>query len=317
MKAIAEQIPGRGESSMKSILSTVYSKFIFIICFVVFLSACSFKSFYNNLDYLIPSYIEGLVSLDDMLEERVEQRTQLLINWHRNTQLTQYADLLRSFQQSFGPKLTEERVSQHITAMESLWPPLGEKLNQEMAVLLPLLNDDQLDELFDSLNEKNEDFYDEYVDLDKAELYEVYNDRLFENYENWLGDLTEQQETDIEKTSHMFHSSAHLRLKLRKNWQRNIREILVSDDAAESESVQGKSENDKSVNSKSERLRVFFKKFNTERVAALADTGNANKRLITSLTVKLVHAATADQKAYFMNKTDDYIRIFTELAENR
>ena len=314
MKAIAEQIPEQipeqasrkisssRASSMKTILKAAYSKIVFIILFVVFIGACSFKTYYNNLDYLIPSYIEDMVSLDDMLEERVTQRAQVLINWHRNTQLMQYADLLRSFQQSFGPHLTEERVYEHLTAMESLWTPLGEKLNEEMASLMPLLNDDQIEELFDSIDEKNEDFYDEYINLDKDERKKAYSERLFENYENWLGNLTEQQETDIEKTVHLFRSSAHLRLEQRKKWQRNIRDILYSDDA---------------VASKTERLRVFFKKFNTVRVAALADTDNTNKRVLASLTTKLVHAATVDQREHFMNKTDEYIRIFTELAENR
>jgi hypothetical protein len=49
----------------------------------------------------------------------------------------------------------------------------------------------------------------------------------------------------------------------------------------------------------------------------LAEADKANKQVIARLTVKLVHAATADQKGHFMNKTDDYIRIFIELAENR
>ncbi len=302
MKSKAEQISSYRGSSIYSILSMCYSKFIFIIPFVLIISACSFKSVYNNLDYLIPSYVEGMVSLDDMLEEQVEQRTQVLINWHRNTQLKQYAKLLQSYQQDFGPQLSEERVSQHMAAMESLWQPLGEKLNEEMAVLLPLLNDNQLEELFENIDDKNEDFYDEYVDLDETELIENYTDRLLENYENWLGDLTEQQEADIGKAAYRFHTSAHLRLEQRKKWQRNIREILYTDDATEK---------------KSERLRIFFKAFNAERMDVLSAADAANKQVITSLTVKLVHAATTDQKEYFMNKTGDYIRIFIELAENR
>ncbi len=196
MKAIAEQTTIHHGLPVASILSRLNSRFIFIIAFFAIISACSLKSVYNNLDYLIPSYVEGMVSLDDMLEEHVEQRTQVLINWHRNTQLKQYAELLRSYQQDFGPQLTEERVSRHMSSMEALWQPLGEKLNEEMAVLLPLLNDEQLEELFASIDEKNEEFYDEYVDLDEAELIEEYTEQLLDNYQSWLGDLTAQQEAD-------------------------------------------------------------------------------------------------------------------------
>lgn len=277
-------------------------KYLFVIVFITIVSACSFKSIYNRLDYLIPSYVEGMVSLDDMLEEEVEQRTRVLINWHRNTQLKQYAELLREFQFDFGLHLTEERVLQHMSEMESLWLPLGEKLNEEMAELLPLLNDGQLDELFESIDDKNEEFYDDYVDLDVEERIEEYTESLRDNYQNWLGDLTEQQEQYLEKAAYKFHSSAALRLQQRKVWQHSIGEILESSDDPEI---------------KSERLRTFFRKFNDERNASLAAADEANKQVITWLTVKLVHASNAEQKEYFINKTDDYIRIFTELAENR
>ena len=46
---------------------------VLIISFILLVSACSLKTIYNRLDYLIPSYVEGMVSLDDVLEEKVEQ----------------------------------------------------------------------------------------------------------------------------------------------------------------------------------------------------------------------------------------------------
>ncbi len=275
--------------------------FLFVIVFITMVSACSFKSIYNRLDYLIPSYVEGMVSLDDMLEEEVEQRTRVLINWHRNTQLKQYAELLREFQLDFGLHLSEERVLQHMSDMKSLWLPLREKLNEEMAELLPLLNDEQLDELFESIDDENEEFYDDYVDLDAEQRIEQYTERLRDNYENWLGDLTQQQEQYLEKAAYKFYSSAALRLQQRKVWQHSIREILESSDDPEI---------------KSERLTTFFRKFNDEPNLALAAADEANKQVIAWLTVRLVHASNAEQKEYFINKTDDYIRIFTELADN-
>ena len=283
---------------LKNNLSVLFISLLLISLLI----ACSIKTIYNRLDYLIPSYVEGMVSLDEMLAEKVEQRTQLLINWHRNTQLKQYADLLHAYQQDFGPQLSEERVLQHMSAMKSLWLPLQTKLNEEMTALLPLLNDEQLEELFDSIDENNEDFYDEYIDLDKDERNEQYTERLRENYENWLGDLTEQQEQTVVKAAYKFHNSAATRLQHRKYWQSAIREILdSSDDSA----------------TRAERLHLFFERFNAEPNVALAAADEANKQVVAWLTVKLVHAANADQEEYFLSKTDDYIRIFNELAQNR
>lgn len=283
-------------------LITSQTKIIFIVLLILAVAACSIKTLYNRLDYLIPSYVEGMVSLDDVLEEKVEQRTQTLINWHRNTQLIQYADLLRTFQHDLDSPLTEEQVIQRISAMESLWYPLSQKVNEEMATLLPLLNAEQREELFASIEEKNEDFYDEYVDLDNEERIEQYTESMLDNYESWFGEFNERQQHDVEQAAYQLHSSASLRLQQRKVWQQSIREMLESADHTEK---------------KTERLRTFFENFNIDDDAELASANAANVQLFAKLTVQIVNRLTPDQKEYFTDKTNDYIRIFTELAENR
>ena len=273
-----------------------------IISFILLVSACSFKTFYNRLDYLIPSYVEGMVSLDDVLEEKVEQRADVLVSWHRNTQLTQYADLLRTFQQDMESPLDVQRVMQHMATIQELWRALEVKINEEMAELLPLLNGEQREELFESIDDKNEDFYDEYVDLDDDDRIEQYIETTIESYENWFGSLTAEQEQAIEKAATGLGSSAALRLAQRRLWQRNIQDILDSYDTEEV---------------RTERLQQFFDRFNINGQPQLKAVSEANKKVLARLTVEIINQATADQKTFFKNKTDEYIQIFTELAENR
>ena len=275
---------------------------LLIISFILLLSACSFKTFYNRLDYLIPSYVEGLVSLDDVLEETVEQRADVLVSWHRNTQLAQYADLLRTFQQDMESPLDVQRVLQHMASIQKLWRALEVKINEEMAALLPLLNREQREELFESIENKNEDFYDEYVDLDDDDRIKQTIETTNESYENWLGSLTEEQQRAIEKAATGLTSSAALRLDQRRLWQRNIQVIVNSDDTEEI---------------KSKRLQQFFERFNINDQPQLKSVSEANKKVLAWLTVEIINQATADQKTFFKNKTDEYIQIFTELAENR
>ena len=75
-----------------------FTRTIVILTLLTAVAACSFKTVYNRLDYLIPEYVEGMVTLDDVLEEKLEQRTLVLLEWHRNTQLKQYADWLSALQ---------------------------------------------------------------------------------------------------------------------------------------------------------------------------------------------------------------------------
>ena len=104
---------------------------------------------------MIPYYVEGMVSLDSMLEEKVEQRTLLLINWHRNTQLNQYADWLRLLQRDVNDQLTEEKIHKHIATLDRFWKSITQRVDNEMTLLLPLLNKAQRKELFSNIDEKN------------------------------------------------------------------------------------------------------------------------------------------------------------------
>jgi len=300
MNLIALQFKRLPVSILKG--SSSFMRVPFIITLVLLISACSLKTLYNRLDYMIPSYVEGMVTLDDVLEEKVEQRAGVLISWHRNTQLVKYADLLRTFQQDIESPLDKQRVLQHIATMQQLWDSLENEINEEMAELLPLLNAEQREELFESIEEKNEDFYDDYVDIDDDERIEQYTDTTLDNFENWLGYLTATQETAIEQAMPGLANSAALRLQQRRLWQGSIRQILDSTDS-------------KAI--KTERLRQFFDRFSMNNQPQLAAASDNNIKIFAQLTADIVNQATAEQKAFFINKTDEYIQIFTELSENR
>lgn len=277
-------------------------KIIVVLTLVAVIAACSFKTFYNNLDYLIPEYVEDRVTLDDVLEEKFKHRTQLLLDWHRSSQLEQYAVWMRSLQKVLGPQLTEEIVEQRIAEAEQFWQTLSEKLNREMADLLPLLNKQQQQELFANLKEDNEDFREQHVELEEDERQQQYFDDLYETYENWIGGLSEQQELLIKQAAMQLDSTMAQRLQRRLLWQKGIQEILQS-------------EASKKV--KSQRLAVFFAEFDDQESSELLEKSALNKSIIIQLTVQIAHKMNAEQTEFFLNKTSEYIRLFTELAENR
>ena len=226
----------------------------------------------------------------------------MLINWHRNTQLNQYADWLRALQRDANEQLTEEQMLLHISTLENFWQSLSLRVNEEMVILLPLLNAVQRQELFESIADKNEDFREDYVDVDNDERMKQYLDRMLDNYEKWLGDLTNEQELAVEVAGADMLSSADLRLQRRQQWQRSIQDILDSSDSAAQ---------------KAKSLREFFAGFDMRDNVEMRNIEKTNKHIIARLTVQIVHGMTEEQKAHFVSRTNDYIRMFTELAEGR
>ena len=275
---------------------------ILLILLAAGLVSCSVKTLYNKLDYLIPEYVSGMVTLDDVLETKVEQRSLALINWHRNTQLTAYADWLQTLQQQVGPNLTEQQVKLRIEDINRFYRAFIIQLNQEMSAILPLLNEQQQNEMFSHIAHKNKEFREQYVELDHEDRIEAYSDRLQESFESWLGDLTDQQDQFIEQAAQKMQTTAELRLWRRLQRQKGIREILTSQ---QSRPV------------KSQQLSQFLSGFvNIDNEATRAKS-EINNQIIARLSVNIAQGMTEQQKTHFVNKTDEYIRMLIELAENR
>lgn len=279
-----------------------FTKTIIILTLITAFAACSFKTVYNRLDYLIPEYIEGMVTLDDVLEEKLEQSTLVLLEWHRNTQLKQYADWLSALQRDMGAQLTEQQVEQRITEMDRFWRSLSAKVNDEMADLLPLLKKEQQDELFMNIEDSNDEFREEFVDLNEEQRIEDYVERISDTYQSWIGELTDEQQRNVEHAATELVSTAELRLQRRLQWQQGIREILAEEEAAQN---------------KTARLRQFLAGFEDIDDETMKEKSEINRGIIVRLTVQISHSMTEDQQAHFISKTNDYIRMLTELAENR
>jgi len=279
-----------------------FTRTIIILTLITAVAACTFKTVYNRLDYLIPEYIEGMVTLDDVLEEKLEQSTLVLLEWHRNTQLKQYADWLSALQRDMATQPTEQQVEQRITEMDLFWRSLSAKVNDEMADLLPLLNKEQQNELFMNIEDSNDEFREEYVDLTEEQRIEDYSERISDTYQGWIGELTDEQQRNVEQAATELVSTAELRLQRRLQWQRGIREILAEEETAQN---------------KTGRLRQFLSGFEDIDDETMKEKSAINRGVIVRLTVQISHSMTEEQQAHFISKTNDYIRMLTELAENR
>lgn len=263
------------------------------------LSSCSLKFFYNQLDALIPQYVEDLVSLDDALAEQLDQRTRVLLHWHRSTQLPEYAAWMQQAQRDVLAGPSAQQVLDHLTRLDGFWQSLSRAVNEQMAVLLPRLDTGQREQLFASLAEKNQEFREEHIDIGEQERIEQYTERLQDSFERWLDDLSEPQQRLIERTASQLVSTAELRLQRRQAWQQGIREIL------DSSSHEG---------DKSRRLLKFLQGFEQFDNAAMQQATDHNRRLLAQLTAQVATSMNVPQRTHFVDTSNDYIDIFRELA---
>ncbi|MDH5516813.1 MAG: DUF6279 family lipoprotein [Gammaproteobacteria bacterium] len=265
-------------------------------------SACSFKTVYNNVDYLAAAYIDDYVSLDTPLETELELRLSALHNWHRSTQLRQYTSWLQQLQTAIVKRAGEKEIAHLIEQFESLIDHSLIKLDDELASFLPQLNKLQQQELFAKLKESNDEFYDDYIAVSIQQRTDKYYQRLLDNYETWLDSLTEPQMLLLQEAAENIQSSAELRLLYRIRWQAGIKTILEQTSAPKTRKT---------------RLLKFFVAHKKQKQTEFKKAADHNTATITSTTVKIASSMSPEQLKYFNKTCKRTLRMLTELSESR
>ena len=273
-----------------------------MIAALCMLSACSVKTVYNNLDSLIIEYVDDMFTLDDPLESEVSERAAALIAWHREDQLDDYTQLLRELQQDFGPDVSVETLERRTDTLRSFWYALKHRLDEDMVVVLSQLDSEQRSELYASLEDRNRSYREDYVDIDEEERIESLEESVSDAFEDWLGDLTDEQQRLIQPAVNKMQSSASGRVRAREIWQREVSRILESPD---------------DITEKQQALRAYLTGFDSNDHEGVKGSFEINRTVIATLTRDIIVLADEEQREHFIEKTDEYIEIFEELRQDQ
>jgi DNA repair exonuclease SbcCD ATPase subunit len=175
-------------------------------------SACGVQFTYNRLDWVIPWYLDDYIELSDQQNTLFERRLASQLNWHRNTQLPEYSRQLRQLSVQVQDGLTLAELDDMSERFRAVWQTLVNQLTPDIAALLATASDDQIGELFDNIEKRNEKYRRKYVDLPEAELREKRAERVVENIERWLGQITPAQQKQVDAWSRRFEATADLTL---------------------------------------------------------------------------------------------------------
>jgi hypothetical protein len=266
---------------------------------LLLLAACSIKTLYNHLDYFIADYVSDMVTLDDVLEARVDTHSQTLLDWHRHTQLLAYADWFKQLQADVDQSLNRTQMRAHLDQLETFWNIVIDKAFDDAAELMPLLNSAQQRELFENISLKNAAFYRDYVAIDANTRREQFMERMQDALEPWIDDLTSTQQALVASTAGKLKPLAADRFKERQRWERGLVRI-----------IQRKADHEH----KTAMLRAYFKQFANNKVTRADSIKNFNIQLLADFLVQLFATLDLKQKDYLRSKLAEYEKIFRELA---
>jgi hypothetical protein len=159
------------------------------------LSACSARVFfYNRLDFLIPWYIEGYVSLDRGQEDRLEALLDPVLAWHRREELPRYAALVDEARRLTAADAALPDVTRLVADFEAAWYRLRDEALEALIGLARTLSEAQVEAFVAELRERQAEYEAEYLSRTDEKYREDALERLEDGLGDYLGRLDDAQE---------------------------------------------------------------------------------------------------------------------------
>jgi hypothetical protein len=201
-----------------------------IISLAVLVASCGPRWAYNNLDWIIPWYIEDYVPLDAQQNDELSARLAYQLDWHCRTQMNRYADFLRQLRddQSIpGRPIPAERWAVYFEQLRQYWIDLVYQVGPDAMAILVTASDAQIDTLFANIEKTNLELEDEYVDPPLRARRQNRKKRMHKRIDDWTGPLTRTQQDLVAQWADGLAETAEEWMAHRRRFQMALRRRLA------------------------------------------------------------------------------------------
>lgn len=273
---------------------------VFLLLTALVLGGCSSQFVYNNVDWLIYWYLDDYIDLNKAQKKHFDDKMQLWLNWHKNTELARYqaqlADLKRTINESV---LTPELWLHHSQQARKHWVRFRNTLSPDLLDLAMTLSNKQVEALFSALTQEIHQRQQEKAGQSREAMIKTRAKKLTNQIKPWTGKFNQKQKQLISDYSRQYQPSFHAFIQYRRQWQTRARELLLNRDKPD--------------------FKTLFLKLLTEpehfKSTELIQILAANRQLRAQLMADLHATLTAKQKRRLNHKLDDLIADLFELQE--
>jgi len=152
---------------------------------------------YNNLDRIIPWYVDDYVSLNKDQKQLLRTFLNEKLSWHRKTQLPQYVQILNAISLDLDKPLTHPQIAAYYADYNRLWNQIIAELVPDIATILSSASETQINQLLMSLRSQNEDLRQQYILPARRDVVELRARATMDQLEHWIKYLTPEQEKSI------------------------------------------------------------------------------------------------------------------------
>jgi hypothetical protein len=201
---------------------------IFVVVLLLFTAGCTSTFVYNRLDTLVAWYLEGLVTLTNPQRTELRQWLGETLEWHRDTELSRYAEFLRALSAKSTEPVTRIELEDAERQFRRFTRDLAERSAPQAAQLLLDLDDQQLDEMLHSLEEKSLERLEEEAELvDDGEWHSHRAKQIAKQMKRWTGRVETEQLELIRGTAKQLQPSYPDWLESQRTWRTALRDAMA------------------------------------------------------------------------------------------
>lgn len=200
---------------------------IIVLLFITSLSAgCSNKFIYNQLDWLIPWYVDDYVDLTLVQEEDLDEQVDKLLRWHRGEELSRYIEILGNIEQDISTPVTRETVQKWFDDAFHSAKRIQTNILPSAIKLGEGLSDEQVADFVSNLWERQVELEEEYLSRSNEEYIEDNADKLSDNLSDYIGRLNTEQKDLINLAARSMQRFDYVWLADRRDWLEKIEVLL-------------------------------------------------------------------------------------------
>ena len=270
-----------------------------VLVISVSISGCTTKLAYDFLDWGLYWELKDYVKFTRDQRLLVKEEISQLIDWHRSEELPQYAVQLEKLSKELKSGITVEQLEESYNNLRDSWQRIVIKTLPAAVDIISNLNDEQVNDFFEMLIEKEGDDAKEIKNSTNARTLKKREAYVSKKIVGVIGKLNEDQKSLIAQWVRGMKPTKELSLGHAIQWRTRMQTVLAE------------RHNERQLEKK---LMVLFANPDQLRSPSYRRVIEKNKRLIMQLVFDLNQTLTSQQRSKLVKKIKGFTEDFRDLS---
>jgi hypothetical protein len=199
------------------------SRILIILILTALVAGCGVRLAYNNMDWLIMRWIDRQVTLEPEQDLAFRQALEHRLEWHCASELPDYVQFLRALEDDIHRNdISVDRLMIHGEQLRDLGERLMVGLQPAVIELMASLNDEQIAEILEGIDERNEKLREQAFETSPEQLRKDRVDSMNRTLRRVFGRVNHHQNQRLHQWAVELEPTEELALSQRLAWRERL-----------------------------------------------------------------------------------------------